>query len=453
MAVPMKKRPIDQSMTNAEGRGKQWADINLGPNGKIMEGIKKVPSIASDVLFGEEGRIPLAASLIPGADLVDKLSAGKRPGLLDIPGLNDLKAVKALILAGVPLEQIFKMFGKKIGQSDDVAEAFATRMARLPDELQDATARTIAGKESGFPGYNIAPISKGNAPVPTKGNTSNNLVKGAYVNRGGAKNTREIWTRGDDPDKVARTLVGLTAGRALPAELDKFKDITKSIDNVNGVPDNGTYGKMLSDMIYSGNKKMYRDMASRGSGREVGDYLAKLYGNPDLRYVLDNAELNAEGIGELSEAFKQATGVPLKNSYDPKSKNAVLSAILGGQIDKSKTGDLFEKPMGKSVNEFAKGLDSTYPKEDLFQLLAGGAESGKLGPLANTFRSLGGLDRDMVQQNMVPTLMRNVSDKNSNIPMKDLFDKLVKKMPIGDKDPRLTSGKSRRVRKYYFDKE
>lgn len=436
--------------TTADARAANFKRLNKAYS-KAGDIAKGAGEFAKGALFGEEGRLPLAASLIPGADLVDKLSAGKRPGLLDIPGLNDLKAVKALILAGVPLEQIFKMFGKKIGQSDDVAEAFAARMGRLPDELQDATARTIAGKESGFPGYNIAPISKGNAPIPTKGNTSNNLVKGAYVNRGGAKNTREIWTRGDDPDKVARTLVGLTAGRALPAELDKFKDITQSV--VTGVPDNGNYGKMLSDMIYSGNKKMYRDMASRGSGREVGDYLAKLYGNPDLRYVLDNAEMNAEGIGELSEAFKQATGVPLKNSYDSKSKNAVLSAILGGQVDKTQVGDLFEKPMGKSVNEFAKGLDSSYPKEDLFQLLAGGAESGKLGPLANTFRSLGGLDRDMVQQNMVPTLMRNVSDRNSNIPMKDLFDKLVKKMPIGDKDPRLTSGKSRRVRNYYFDKE
>lgn len=419
--------------------------------GKAGDFAKGAGQFAKSALFGEKGRLPLAASMIPGADLVDKLSSGKAPGLLDMPGMSDLKAVKALLLAGVPLEQIFKMFGRKIGKSDDVADAFAARMGRLPDELQDATARTIAGKESGFPGYNIAPISKGNAPVPTRGDTSNNSVKGAYVNRGGAKNTREIWTRGDDPDKVARTLVGLTAGRALPAELDKFKDITQSF--VTGVPDNGNYGKMLSDMIYSGNKKMYRDMASRGSGREVGDYLAKLYGNPDLRYVLQNAEMNAEGIGELSEAFKQATGVPLRNSYDPKSKNAVLAAIMSGQVDKSQVGDLFEKPMGKSVNDFGKGLDNSYPKEDLFQLLAGGAESGKLGPLANTFRSLGGLDRDMVQKNMVPTLMRNVSDRNSNIPMKDLFDKLVKKMPIGDKDPRLTSGKTRRVRNYYFDKE
>lgn len=446
--VPTRKNGISEGVKGIAALGREYMNKGADALGK---GLKKVGPVASDVLFGEEGRIPLAASLIPGADLVDKLSAGKRPGLLDLPGLSDAKMLKALLIAGVPVEQIFKAFGRKIGQSDDVADAFAERMGRLPDILQDATARTVIGKESGFPGYNIAPISKGNAPIPTRGDTSNNSVKGAYVNRKGAKNTREIWTRGDDPDKVARTLVGLTAGRALPAELDKFKDITQSF--AEGVPDNGTYGKMLSDMIYSGNKKMYKDMASRGSGREVGDYLAKLYGNPDLRFVLDNAEMNSEGIGELSEAFKQATGVPLRNSYDPKSKNMVLQALLGGQIDKSQVGDLFEKPMGKSVNDLAKGMDNTYPKEDLFQLLAGGAESGKLGPLANTFRSLGGLDRDMVQQNMVPTLMRNMSDKNSNIPMKDLFDKLVKKMPIGDKDPRLTSGKTRRVRNYYFDKE
>ena len=425
---------------------------------KLTRGYNKAGSLArtagnfaKEALLGEEGRIPLAASLIPGADLVDKLSAGKRPGLLDLPGLSDAKAIKALLLAGVPVEQIFKAFGRKIGQSDDVADAFAARMGRLPDELQDATARTIAGKESGFPGYKIPPISKGNAPIPTKTGTSNNLVKGAYVNRGGANNTREIWTRGDDPDQVARTLVGLTAGRALPAELDKFTDITQS--KLKGVPDNGNYGRMLSDLIYGGNKKMYREMDARGNAREVSDYLAKLYGNPDLRYVLENVEKNGEGIGELSDAFKQATGVPLRNNYDPKAKNAVLQEILAGRMNKSDAGDLFEKPMGKTIDDFGKGLDNSYPKEDLFQLLAGGAQSGRMSALSDRFRNMGGLDKDMIQQNMVPTMMRNLSDKGSNIPMRESFDKLIKKMPIGDKDPRLTSGKSRRVRKYYFDKD
>ena len=331
-----------------------------------------------------------------------------------------------------------------------MAEAFAERMGRLPDELQDATARTIAGKESGFPGYKIPPISKGNAPIPTRGNTSNNAVKGAYVNRGGANNTREIWTRGDDPDQVARTLVGLTAGRALPAELDKFTDISQAA--LKGVPDNGNYGRMLSDLIYGGNKKMYKDMDARGNAREVSDYLAKLYGNPNLRYVLENAEKNGEGVGELSDAFKQLSGgVPLRNNYDPSAKNAVLQEILAGRMNKSDAGDLFEKPMGNSINDFGKGLDNSYPKEDLFQLLAGGAQSGRMSALSDKFRNLGGLDKDMIQQNMVPTMMRNLSDKGSNIPMRESFDKLIKKMPIGDKDPRLTSGKSRKVRKYYFD--
>jgi hypothetical protein len=322
-------------------------------------------------------------------------------------------------------------------------------MGRLPDVLQDATARTVIGKESGFPGYKIPPISKGNAPVPTRGGTSNNLVKGAYVNRGGANNTREMWTRGDDPDQVARTLVGLTAGRALPAELDKFTDISQAA--LKGVPDNGNYGRMLSDLIYGGNKKMYKDMDARGNAREVSDYLAKLYGNPNLRYVLENAEQNGEGIGELSDAFKQLSGVPLRNNYDPSAKNAVLQEILAGRMKKSDAGNLFEKPMDKSINDFGKGLDNSYPKEDLFQLLAGGAQSGRMGALSDKFRNLGGLDKDMIQQNMVPTMMRNLSDKGSNIPMRESFDKLIKKMPIGDKDPRLTSGKSRKVRKYYFD--
>lgn len=445
--VPTRKSGISEGVKGIAALGREHMSKGADALGK---GLKKIGPVASDVLFGEEGRIPLAASLIPGADLVDKLSAGKRPGLLDLPGLSDAKTLKALLIAGVPVEQIFKAFGRKIGQSDDVADAFAARMGRLPDELQDATARTVIGKESGFPGYKIPPINKGNAPIPTRGNTSNNAVKGAYVNRGGANNTREIWTRGDDPDQVARTLVGVTAGRALPAELDKFTDISQAA--LKGVPDNGNYGRMLSDLIYGGNKKMYKDMDARGNAREVSDYLAKLYGNPNLRYVLENAEKNGEGIGELSDAFKQLSGgVPLRNNYDPSAKNAVLQEILAGRMNKSDAGDLFEKPMGKSVNDFGKGLDSSYPKEDLFQLLAGGAQSGRMSALTDRFRNLGGLDKDMIQQNMVPTMMRNLSDKGSNIPMRESFDKLIKKMPIGDKDPRLTSGKSRKVRKYYFD--
>ncbi len=148
--------------TTADARRKNFDRLGKAYN-TAKSTAKSAGKFASKALFGDDGRIPTMASLIPGADLVDKLSSGKAPGLLDFPGLNDLKALKALMLAGVPVSQLFKQFGRKIGQSDDVAEAFAERMGRLSDELQDATARTIAGKESGFPGYKIPPISKGNA--------------------------------------------------------------------------------------------------------------------------------------------------------------------------------------------------------------------------------------------------------------------------------------------------
>lgn len=447
MPIPTKRiDKIDNPEANFYTRGQIRADIRAD---KAKRFAKELPSKMADVIFGEEGRLPWYASMIPGADLVDKISAGKRPGLMDLPGLSDVKAVKAMMIAGVPLRDIFKAFGKKIGKSDDVADAFASRMERLPDELQDATARTIAGKRSAFTGYNIPPISAGNAPVPTRGMGGN--TKGAYVNRGGRNNTREIWLRGDDPDQQARSLVGVTAGRALPAELDKFGDIKQSM--LTGVPDEGNYGKMLSDMIYGGNKGLFKDMSARGNATELGDYLAKLYNNPNLRYVLENAEGSGESIGELSDVFKQLSGVPLRNNYDKEGKNRALMAMLQGQVEKGQIDPLFEKPMSKKINDFGKGLDASYPKEDLFQLLAGGAESGRMGALANKFRNIGGLDREMVQQNMVPTMMRTMSDRDSNIPFRDVYEKLIKKMPIGDKDPRLTSGKSRKVREYYFDRE
>jgi len=111
----------------ADARRENVGKLTRGYN-KAGEMAKGAAKLAGEALFGEEGRIPLAASLIPGADLVDKLSAGKRPGLLDLPGLSDAKMLKALLIAGVPVEQIFKAFGRKIGQSDDVADAFAERI-------------------------------------------------------------------------------------------------------------------------------------------------------------------------------------------------------------------------------------------------------------------------------------------------------------------------------------
>ena len=89
MPIPTKRiNTIDNPEADFYTRGQMKADIRAG---KAKDFVKKIPSKLADIAFGEEGRLPLLASMIPGADLVDKLSSGKRPGVLDLPGLSDLK--------------------------------------------------------------------------------------------------------------------------------------------------------------------------------------------------------------------------------------------------------------------------------------------------------------------------------------------------------------------------
>ena len=95
---------------------------NMNKGADVLgKGLKKVGPVASDVLFGEEGRIPLAASLRAQTSWTS-LRQGA-PGPFSTFRANERRSSK--LLAGVPVVQLFKAFGRKIGQSDDVAEAFA----------------------------------------------------------------------------------------------------------------------------------------------------------------------------------------------------------------------------------------------------------------------------------------------------------------------------------------
>lgn len=451
MPIPTKRiNTIDNPEADFYTRGQIKADIRAG---KAKDFVKKIPSKLADIAFGEEGRLPLLASMIPGADLVDKLSSGKRPGVLDLPGLSDLKMLKMAGLTGLSLTELRKLFaryGEKMANKD-AGEAYAKRMERLPMNIQESTAATIGRKESVAPGFKIPTISVG-PPL-----TSGSNVKGYYKSPGnvGANNARQIWVKDTgDPDAVARTLVGLTSGRALPAELDKFGNPANWM--TGGVNDAATYGKLLEKSIFGKNKGLFKDMdaiSRSGDSKKLSEYLSKLYDSPEARYVLENADMGDKSITALSDLFKAKTGVPLKNSYDKGMRNNVLAGLLGGQVGIDDVKPIFEKPMPKSVNSLGAGLGGTYPKEDLFQLLAGGAKSMNNPTLTRRFRDLGGLDEKMIDQNMLPSMFRNLSDKDNNSPFKASFDEILKLLEkkTGDADPRNPKGKARLVNKFYFD--
>lgn len=450
MPIPTKRiNTIDNPEADFYTRGRMKADIRAD---KAKDFVKKIPSKLADIAFGEEGRLPMLASLIPGADLVDKLSSGKRPGVLDLPGLSDLKMLKMAGLTGLSLTELRKLFaryGEKMANSD-VGEAFAKRMERLPMNIQESTAATIGGKKSVAPGFNIPTISAG-PPL-----TSGSSVKGYYKSPEMANtNLRQIWVKDSgDPDATARTLVGLTSGRALPAELEKFGNPANW--KTGGVKDPATYGSMLGKSILGKNKSLFKDMdaiSRSGDSRTLSEYLSKLYDSPEARYVLENADMGDESITALSDLFKAKTGVPLKNTYDKGMRNNVLAGMLNGDVKMGDVKPIFEKPMPKSVNSLAVGLGGSYPKEDLFQLLAGGAKSMSNPTLTRRFRDLGGLDEKMIDQNMLPAMFRNLSDKDNNSPFKASFDEIMKLLEkkTGDVDPRNPKGKSKLVNKFYFD--
>ena len=395
---------------------------------------------AKNAIFGDEGRLPLAASMVPGADLVDKLSAGRAPGLLDLPGGGEAKALVSLV--GVPLRGLFKSLGKHY-MGEKAGEAFANRMSRLPQALQEGTAMTMARKDSPSKGFRIPEIGKVD---PAGGGLANQSSAKSYYRDYSSldtpSNARNIWVRDMDPEDMAREFTGRVSGNAMPAELDKFSSAVNG--QTLGLPDLGTYGDKVAEDIFKKNKTMFSDMgrlADVGKTGQLVEYLKRMNSNGNLRTVLGNADLSdKELMPQLNALFKkQSGGVPLKNTLDGSSKNAAMIELLGGTMGKNDAAKYLEGPMPKSINNLALDMNSDYAPEELFQLLNAGALFKNDPTLMRAFADAGGIANDplKMKQAVMPNVMKTISDVNNQIPLRRSFDSIIKQLEKTlSKDPR-----------------
>lgn len=87
----------------------EWLNSNvktLGEKGSTLG--RLVTEGMPELLLGEEGTIPWYMSLAPGADLTDKVMEGRRPGLLDMPGLGTVGKFAMLPIAKFGSKEITK---------------------------------------------------------------------------------------------------------------------------------------------------------------------------------------------------------------------------------------------------------------------------------------------------------------------------------------------------------
>lgn len=435
-----------------EARAKNAERLSRGYN-KTKDFAGKTAELVGKGLFGDDSGLPLIASMVPGADLGAKLASGKAPGLLDIPGPGTVG--KALFtLAGIPLKGLFKEAGSKL-LNKQAGEAFANRMARLPEDFQKGAAMTLAAKESPAKGFRIPGLT---TVDPANGGLAANSPAKSYYRDYSTitrpSNARNIWVKDMDPESMGREFTGRLLGNATPAELEKFSTMGQA--GVIGLPDNATFGSKAAEAIFNANKKLYGDMGALADAGETGklvDYLKKMGGDENLRYVLENANLkDKEMLPVLNSLFKKQSGVPLKSTTDPSTSNEALIELLSGAGSIRDTRQAIGSGMPKSINDFAKSLNSDYPQEELFQLLGSGAQAGGDATLARAFGDAGGLavDPKKYMQSVMPNIFKTVSDKNNMIPLRKSFDKILNSMQKTlAKDPRMPN--KGKVSEFSFD--
>lgn len=118
----------------------EWlnSDIKaLGEKGSTLG--RLVTEGMPELLLGEEGTIPWYMSLAPGADLTDKVMEGRRPGLLDMPGLGTLGKFAMLPIAKFGAKEIRSGAARMGKSSRNIEKAnqddiFIRRFHRTPAE-------------------------------------------------------------------------------------------------------------------------------------------------------------------------------------------------------------------------------------------------------------------------------------------------------------------------------
>lgn len=435
-------------------------EANLGrlyQAGKTLNDFpRKAASFAMRGLFGDDSGNPLAVSMIPGADLAAKIKNRQAPGLFDIPGPGTFAKAGLLGLSKPMIKEIMERTGYKMAKdageeaASKVGKELAKRSERLPEELAESIAATVGEKSSPYAGFKIPTLGKGASLNTGKGMKS-------YYNGygGGSSNSRQVWVNPNlSPEEQARELIGRIGGNATPAELTKFGSKDPSVFRQLGLQEQGNFGDDIMSSVYSKNKGLFDEMRKYGdedSFSRIADYIKSMQGNSNLRMAQKYADLKAEGADELSDMFAgMSGGVPLKRMIKGEGMNNTLMGLLDGSIKKNQIGEGLVNPAGKQMQKLVESMNGSYPEEELYKMLAGGGMKANSPTMGRKFSDLGGMDFDRIRNDMVPTMMKSITDRSNSMPLKNGFDKTLKDlMKAAGNDPR--QRKFGRVRSINFD--
>lgn len=330
-------------------------DVAMENADKFYE--QELPEIMMKGLVGEDAGVPLGVDLglsaVPGGALAEKMATGAQPGLLDMPGLNELKM--AAVLLGVPTKEILRAIGKHYLKSDAAGDAFSRRMGAFPEDIQDAYALTFANREGvkGMPTATVPPMGIGSDIKGNRGYYRAKFTAGPPTSNARVINVNSGM--GMSPEDAARQLQ-IEGSKAMSADLSKFGN-PMGIRQF-GMEDPGLLGEKAGEMIAGANKGLFKQLSNISDPSAV-PFIEAMSQNP-----------------RLFELYKQ-----LQN---PKLDDMARAALAVDYAD--------------VMSDFQKALDAgwwkAYPKEvlgavedigknrlsadDISTLIAGGAKSGAL---------------------------------------------------------------------------
>lgn len=330
-------------------------DVAMENADKFYE--QELPNLMMKGLLGEDSGVPLGVDLgvsaVPGGALAEKLATGAQPGLLDMPGPNEIK-MAALIL-GVPIKEIMRALGKHYLKSDAAADAFQRRMGAFPEDLQESFGLTFANRKgaSGVPTASVPPMGIGSDIKGNRGYYRAKFTAGPPTSNARVINVNS--TMGMSPEDAARQLQ-IEGSKAMSADLSKFGD-PLSIRQF-GMEDPGLLGEKAGEMIAGANKGLYKQLSNISDPSAV-PFIEAMSQNP-----------------RLFEFYKQMQN-PRLTDMDRAALAVDYSDVMTDFQNALNGG--WWKPFPKEVLGAVEDVGrNRLSADDISTLIAGGAKSGAL---------------------------------------------------------------------------
>lgn len=351
----------------------------------------ELPELFGEALMGEESDWGLPASfgagLVPGGALAEKLSQGKRPGLVDMPGPSELKA---MILLGVPTADILRQAAKHYLKGNTVAaDEFAHRMSSLPEGVQDIYALTTANRygRTGVPTATVPSMGIGS---DIKGN--NGYYRAKFTAGEPTTNARVMNVNtgiGMSDADLARQMQ-IQLGKATSADLGKFSNPSRL--RRWGMEDEGELGQQAGKLVGTTNKKLFGKLSNVDDPDAV-TFIETMSQNPELFSLYKGIQGAKDQQGKIDALMEASDDI----------RNLYSEAAAKGWISKA-----YPKEIVSAVEDIGGNRISP---DDLSVLLAGGSKFGGLDEnIGKMFQPRWVKDDELAGETFA-RLMANYSDR------------------------------------------